>query len=78
MNSQQKLVMMANQIAANLMHEPDPAAATAEHIRLFWDPRMRSMICEEGVSGLSSVTAAAVDVLNECDLRQARFGMGSA
>lgn len=76
MNSQQKLVMMANQIAANLMHEADPVAATAEHIRLYWDPRMKSMICEEGVFGLSSVTAAVVDALNGHDLRQARSSIG--
>jgi formate dehydrogenase subunit delta len=77
-NSLQKLVMMANQIAANLMQELDPAAATAEHIRLFWDPRMKSMICEDGVAGLSSMAAAAVDLLNERDLPQARSGIGGA
>ncbi len=38
------LVRMANQIAANLGHENDPAAATAEHIRLYWDPRMKRAI----------------------------------
>ena len=44
MNSLDTLIRMANQIAANLMHEPDPAAVTAEHIRLYWDPRMKAMI----------------------------------
>jgi len=40
MNTVDKLVLMANQIATNQMHEPNPAKATAEHIRLYWDPRM--------------------------------------
>ncbi len=63
MNSTGKLVMMANQIAANLMHEPDPAAATAEHIRLFWDPRMKVMIRAHGVAGLSPTASAAISLV---------------
>lgn len=55
-----KLIMMANQIAANLAHEPDPALATAEHIRLFWDPGMRRSILENGNEGLSPTAEAAV------------------
>jgi formate dehydrogenase subunit delta len=60
MNSTEKLVMMANQIAANLMQEPDPAGATAEHIRLFWDPRMKQMLLENGHEGLCPKAAAAL------------------
>lgn len=60
MTTVEKLVMMANQIAANLVHEPDPAAVMAEHIRLFWDPRMKQLIREHGGEGLSPVAAAAV------------------
>ena len=51
MNTVDKLVLMANQIAANQMHEPDPARATAEHIRLYWDPRMKQMIFANGSEG---------------------------
>lgn len=65
MNSLDKLVMMANQIAANLAYEPDPAAATAEHIRLYWDPRMKAMICDAQVKGLSTGAAAAIASLVE-------------
>ncbi|MCU0954772.1 MAG: formate dehydrogenase subunit delta [Hyphomicrobium sp.] len=46
MQSSEKLVMMANQIARNLMvHGDDEAASlTADHIRKFWEPRMREQI----------------------------------
>lgn len=57
------LVRMANQIAANLTHEPDPAAATAEHIQLFWDPRMKRMIFDHDGAGLSPVAAQAIAAL---------------
>ena len=42
----EKLVMMANQIARNLPVRGEEAAiaATADHIRRFWDPRMRASI----------------------------------
>jgi formate dehydrogenase subunit delta len=60
MNSIERLVHMANQIAANLMHEADPTAVTANHIRQFWAPRMQQMILVEGVQGLSPVAAAAI------------------
>jgi formate dehydrogenase subunit delta len=63
MNTVEKLVMMANQIAANLMHEPDPAAATVRHIRLYWDPRMKMLI--RGGEGLTPVAAAAINLLAE-------------
>jgi len=58
-----KLVTMANQIATNLAHEPDPAAATAKHIRLFWDPRMKRMLREHGTEGLSAVASAALGLI---------------
>ena len=60
MNSTEKLVMMANQIAANLALEDDPAAATAGHIRLFWDPRMRALLLQHGQGGLSPIAVAAL------------------
>ena len=42
--SEQNLVMMANQIARNLASrgEAAAAAATADHIATFWDPRMKA------------------------------------
>lgn len=62
-NSEDKLVMMANQIAANLATEADPVSATLEHIRLFWDPHMRGMI-KSHKSGLSPVARAAIEGLD--------------
>ena len=64
MNSTEKLVMMANQIAANFMQDDDPAAATAEHIRLYWDPRMKAMIAAHGQGGLSPTAIAALAQLD--------------
>jgi formate dehydrogenase subunit delta len=63
MTSIKKLVMMANQIAANLAHEPDPAAATAEHIRLYWDPRMKRLLAEHGADGLSPAAVGAMALI---------------
>ena len=62
-----RLVRMANQIAAEFANQrPDAAAATAEHIRLFWDPRMLTMLLAHGAAGgdgLSPVAAAATAML---------------
>ena len=65
MNSTEKLVMMANQIAANLAHDDEPAVATAEHIRLFWDPRMKAMLEAHGSAGLSPIAASALAMLDQ-------------
>lgn len=64
-----KLVYMANQIARNLASEGEAAAVdmTADHLRKFWDPRMRQLIAGEGVSGLSPIAAAAVARLKLAD-----------
>ncbi len=62
-NTLDNLVRMANQIATNLKHEPDPAAAMAEHIQLFWDPRMKQMIFAHDGTGLSPDAAKAIAAL---------------
>jgi formate dehydrogenase subunit delta len=59
MNSVERLVHMANQIATNLATDDDPVAATADHIDKFWDPRMKAMILANR-EGLSEVAAQAV------------------
>lgn len=64
MRTADKLVMMANQIAANLAHEPDPALATAEHIRLFWAPAMKAALIRHGSEGLSDTAAGALGRLS--------------
>lgn len=60
MTSLDKLIMMANQIAANLAHEPDPVAATKQHIIDFWDPRMKAMIKAYAGDHLNDTARAAV------------------
>jgi formate dehydrogenase subunit delta len=54
-----KLVKMANEIGAFFASNPDPAAArdgVADHLKRFWDPRMRRellrFIEEDGGEGL--------------------------
>ena len=64
MNSLEKLVYMANQIARNLETEGEKAADTAAaHIVAFWDPRMKTMILshlDAGGEGLSPGARAAL------------------
>lgn len=61
----ERLRYMAEQIARNLaVQGPDvAAAATAEHIRLYWDPRMRAALLADDRAALSPVVAAAVEEL---------------
>ena len=65
MNSVERLVYMANQIATNLATDDDPVTAVANHIQLFWDPRMKRLIQENDKAGLSPVAAAAINRLSE-------------
>lgn len=61
-----RLVHMANQISRNLQTHSDPAAAIADHIAHFWDPRMKALIFAhsvEGGSDLDADAAAAVALL---------------
>ncbi len=60
MNSLERLVHMANQIAANVMLDADPVATTADHMEKYWDPRMKAMIVAHGGDGLSAVASAAI------------------
>jgi formate dehydrogenase subunit delta len=60
---------MANDIAANLGHLPEEAAAeaVAGHIGRFWDPRMRSRLlayAAGGAEGLHPLVIAAVGLLH--------------
>ncbi|PLK27886.1 formate dehydrogenase subunit delta [Novosphingobium sp. TH158] len=56
---------MANQIALNLAAQGEEAAiaATAQHLRDFWDPRMKSAILASDGNGLNSIARAAVEML---------------
>jgi formate dehydrogenase subunit delta len=70
MNTDEKLVYMANQIAANFvaMHSADPAAAAADHIAKYWDPGMKRRIFAlvgDGAKGLEPLAETAVRSLIE-------------
>ncbi len=65
----ERLVAMANDIAAFFASEPDPDAAAdqvANHLRKFWEPRMRAEIrgsLEQGGTGLSPLARRGVERL---------------
>ena len=58
----ERLRYMAEQIARNFaaQGEDEAVAATAEHIRLYWDPRMKAAILADDRAQLSPTVAAAV------------------
>ena len=60
-----RLAYMADQIARNCaaQGEEEAIAATAEHIRLFWDPRMKAAILAADRGALSPVVAEALKQL---------------
>ena len=63
-----KLVRMANQIATFFRSQPgtDRADRVAQHLRDFWDPRMRAAIrahLAAGGEGLDDLARAAVQRL---------------
>jgi formate dehydrogenase subunit delta len=70
MNTAERVVLMANQIARNFSaqrHEA-AAAAVADHIAKFWDPRMKAIIfdlAEQHAADLTPVAADAVRILRE-------------
>ena len=56
---------MVDQIARNFAVQGEEAAiaATAEHIRLFWDPRMKAAILADDRAALSPIAREAVERL---------------
>ena len=60
-----RLHHMADQIARNFaaQGEDEAVAATAQHIRDFWDPRMKAAIKGSDRGALSAIAAAAVERL---------------
>jgi formate dehydrogenase subunit delta len=66
--SPDKLVYMANQIGTFFRSQGDDAAikGTAEHIKKFWDPRMRDAIfahLDAGGAGLDPPVLQAIELL---------------
>jgi formate dehydrogenase subunit delta len=70
-----KLVYMANQISKFFASQgqEQAAAGTADHIKKFWDPRMRSAIIahlKAGGAGLDPVARTAIERLQESELEK--------
>lgn len=68
MGTAERLAYMANQIARNFatLGEAGAAAATAEHIASFWDPRMKTQILARADSpdhGLEPGALGAIELL---------------
>lgn len=60
-----RLVYMANQIARNLASQGDTAAdLTCQHIRDYWDPRMRAALVAGAREGLDALARKAVEQLD--------------
>lgn len=60
-----RLVYMANQIARNLAAHGDAAAEmTCQHIRDYWDPRMKAAIMAGDRQGLAPLARAAIERLS--------------
>lgn len=67
--TRQSVIRMANDIARNFaaLGEEQAVAETANHIRLFWDPRMKAMALAalpELDCGLSAIARAALSRLS--------------
>ena len=67
-----KLVMMANQIGTFFQSQGADLAVsgTADHIRKFWDPRMRKAIfahVDAGGEGLAPKVRAAIETLRSTE-----------
>jgi formate dehydrogenase subunit delta len=70
--SSSEVARLANDIAAQFGHRAHGAAsiATAEHMRTFWDPRMRRQLLElvaEGDADLDPVVVSAAAHLKPPD-----------
>jgi formate dehydrogenase subunit delta len=66
----EKIVMMANQIAKNMAVRGEEKAipAVADHIKKFWDPRMRATaakVLDAGGKGLTPIAKAALEIAAE-------------
>lgn len=66
----EKIVTMANQIAAFFATQPgaDAARGVAQHLNEFWEPRMRRVyldLVKAGGAGLSPLALAAAPFVRE-------------
>ena len=62
-----RLAYMADQIARNfaVQGENEAVAATAEHIRLYWDPRMKAQFLASDRAALTPIVAAVAERMAE-------------
>jgi len=70
-----KLVYMANQIGKFFASQgqEQAVAGTADHIKKFWDPRMRAAIfahLKEGGAGLDPIVRTALEQLRDAETRK--------
>ena len=75
--SPEKLARMANQIGKFFRHRPEAQAVadTADHLKKYWDPRMRRDIAahlEQGGAGLDPIVKQAVAAI-AADLKDHRL-----
>lgn len=75
MSTEDRLIYMANQIARNFatMGHAAAAAAVADHILSFWDPRMKARIdamLADQRGQFSPIAAAAIEQLRVCAASQ--------
>jgi formate dehydrogenase subunit delta len=61
-------VRLVNDIAVHFRHRPaeEAAQSVAEHVRQFWDPRMRAALLahvEDGGEGLDPISVEAAGLL---------------
>lgn len=70
----ERLIHMANQIAANfaVRGTEDAVLATADHIDAFWAGRMKDQLSAASTSALSPIAARAVAHLRERSMRMAQ------
>jgi formate dehydrogenase subunit delta len=66
-SSMDTLVRMANQIADffRIQPEAEAVAGTADHIRRFWDPRMRSQMAKHLASGGAGLNPIALEAVQK-------------
>lgn len=79
MSNQDRLVYMANQIARNLatLGGDKAAAAVADHIARFWDPRMRAQLFAlhaKGAAALIPIADRAITLLRQAGAPPAQTG----
>jgi len=77
-----RLIHMANQIGSFFATQPriDAAAAVADHLRKFWDPRMRAAIIAHAAQGggdLAPHVREAVRLLAADEEAKGATGSGS-